>query len=44
MSPSAQKIARIRVRSAYINTPEFLDRVEGDNFLEKIIPVITLYL
>jgi hypothetical protein len=28
--------------NAYIDTPEFLDRVECDNFLQQIIPVVTL--
>jgi hypothetical protein len=26
----------------YIDTPEFLDRVESDDFLQKIVPVVTL--
>lgn len=26
----------------YVDTPELLDRVEGNNFLQKIIPVISL--
>jgi hypothetical protein len=27
---------------AYVDTPEFLDRVESDDLLEQIIPVVTL--
>lgn len=30
------------MRLAYVDTPEFLDGVESDNFLQEIIPVITL--
>lgn len=26
----------------YVNAPEFLDRVESDDFLEQIIPVVAL--
>ena len=27
---------------AHVNAPEFFDRVKGHNFLEQIIPIITL--
>jgi hypothetical protein len=32
----------IEVGLTYIYTPEFLDGVESDDFLQEIIPVITL--
>jgi hypothetical protein len=29
---------------AYIDAPELLDRVEGDDLLQKVIPVVALLL
>lgn len=29
---------------AYIDAPELLDRVEGNNLLQKVIPVVALLL
>lgn len=29
-------------RSTYVNTPEFFDGVEGDDFFQQIVPVVTL--
>lgn len=34
---------RIRI-DAYIDAPELLDRVEGDDLLQKVIPVVALLL
>jgi hypothetical protein len=28
--------------ATYIDTPKFLDRVEGDDFLEEIVPIVAL--
>ena len=28
--------------SAYVNAPEFLNGVEGDNFFQEIIPIVIL--
>jgi hypothetical protein len=28
---------------AYVDAPELLDRVEGDDLLEKIVPVVILW-
>jgi hypothetical protein len=27
---------------AYVNTPEFFNGVKGDDFLQQIVPVVTL--
>lgn len=37
-------ISAIGGRMAYVDTPELLNRVEGDDLLQQIIPVVTLNL
>lgn len=31
-----------RLLGTYVDTPEFFDRVERDDFLEQIIPIVAL--
>lgn len=33
--------SKVRVQ-AYVDSPELLDRVEGDDLLEEIVPIVTL--
>lgn len=32
-----------RNRTTYVDAPELLDGVEGDNFLEQIVPIVALF-
>ncbi len=36
-------VRRYGKEPSYVNTPELLDRVESDNLLKKIVPVVPLY-